>query len=56
MARIIPSASRPRVDEADELLAWWHEMMTTPVVALVDGAVDAERLRAYADFVSPAPS
>lgn len=41
------------VDEAEELLAWWHEMMTTPIVALVDAAVDLARLRASADFVSP---
>jgi thiamine monophosphate synthase len=41
------------VEEAEELLAWWHEMMTTPIVALVDGAVEIERLRTIADFVSP---
>jgi thiamine monophosphate synthase len=41
------------VAEAEELLAWWHEMMTTPIVALVDAPVEVERLRAYADFVSP---
>jgi thiamine monophosphate synthase len=41
------------LDEAEELLAWWHEMMTTPIVALVDAPVETERLRAYADFVSP---
>jgi thiamine monophosphate synthase len=39
--------------EAEELLAWWHEMMTTPIVALIDAPVDVERLRAFADFVSP---
>ena len=39
--------------EAEELLAWWHEMMTTPIVALVDAPVDIARLRAFADFVSP---
>jgi thiamine monophosphate synthase len=39
--------------EAEELLAWWHEMMTTPVVALVDAPVDLEKLSAVADFVSP---
>jgi thiamine monophosphate synthase len=43
-------------EEAEELLAWWHEMMTTPIVALVDGAVAIERLRAFADFVSPSPA
>ena len=41
------------VAEAEELLAWWHEMMTTPIVALVDEAVEVEQLRAFADFVSP---
>jgi thiamine monophosphate synthase len=40
-------------EEAEELLAWWHEMMTTPMVALVDAPIETERLRAYADFVSP---
>ncbi len=43
------------VEEAEELLAWWHEMMTTPIVALVDEAVEVEQLRAFADFVSPLP-
>ena len=38
--------------EAEDLLAWWHEMMTTPIVALLDEAVDPARLRAFADFVS----
>jgi hypothetical protein len=27
--------------------------MTTPIVALVDAPIETERLRAYADFVSP---
>ena len=39
--------------EAEELLAWWHEMMTTPIVVLVDAPVETERLRAFADFLSP---
>lgn len=39
--------------EAEELLAWWHEMMTTPIVALLDAPIEAGRLRTYADFVSP---
>jgi thiamine monophosphate synthase len=43
------------LEEAEELVAWWHEMMTTPIVALVDDAVEAERLRAFADFVSLPP-
>jgi thiamine monophosphate synthase len=41
------------LDEAEELLAWWHEMMTVPIVALLDAPVATERLRAYADFISP---
>jgi len=41
-------------DAAEELLAWWHEMMTIPIVALVDGPEDsADRLKSYADFLSP---
>ena len=38
---------------AEELLGWWLEMMTTPIVALVDEPLDVSRLRAHADFVSP---
>lgn len=41
------------LEAAEELLGWWFEMMTTPIVALVDAPVELERLRAYADFVSP---
>ena len=37
---------------AEDLLEWWFEMMTTPIVALVDAPIETERLRAYADFVS----
>jgi thiamine monophosphate synthase len=40
---------------AEDLLEWWFEMMTTPIVALVDAPIETERLRAYADFVSPSP-
>ena len=43
-------------EEAEELMAWWHEMMTTPIVALMDEAVDVAKLRAFADFVSPPPA
>ncbi len=39
--------------EAEDLLAWWHEVMTTPIVALAEGPIDLDRLRLYADFVSP---
>ena len=41
------------LEPAEELLAWWFEMMTTPIVALVDEPVEAGRVTAYADFVSP---
>lgn len=40
------------LDAAEELLAWWFEMMTTPIVALVDAPVETERLHAHADFLS----
>lgn len=41
------------LDAAEELLAWWHEMMTTPMVVFVDAPVETARLSPYADFVSP---
>lgn len=41
------------LDAAEELLAWWHEFMTIPIVALVDAPGAADRLKAYADFLSP---
>ncbi|HEY3146196.1 MAG TPA: thiamine phosphate synthase [Dongiaceae bacterium] len=41
------------LEAAEELLSWWFEVMTTPIVALVDAAVDVKQLRAYADFLSP---
>jgi thiamine monophosphate synthase len=41
------------LEAAEELLGWWFEMMTTPIVALVDAAIETERLRRFADFVSP---
>ena len=37
---------------AEELLGWWFEMMTTPIVALVDEPLDVSGLRSHADFVS----
>jgi thiamine monophosphate synthase len=40
-------------EDAEELIAWWHGMMTIPIVALLDGRVDVERLSAFADFLSP---
>jgi thiamine monophosphate synthase len=42
------------LEEAQDLLDWWHEVMTTPIVALIDAPIETERLRACADFVSPA--
>jgi thiamine monophosphate synthase len=41
--------------EAEELLEWWHEVMTTPIIAMVEAPGAMERLRLYADFVSPSP-
>jgi len=41
-------------DAAEELLAWWHEMMTIPIVALIDApGGEMERAKVHADFVSP---
>lgn len=40
-------------DTVLELLAWWQEMMTVPIVALIDAAVDAPSVGAHADFISP---
>jgi thiamine monophosphate synthase len=42
------------LDAAEELLAWWFEMMTTPIVALLDAPIEIARLRTCADFLSPA--
>ena len=44
--------TRGNFEEAEDLLAWWPEMMTTPIVAVVDEPVEVERLRKFADFVS----
>jgi thiamine monophosphate synthase len=41
------------LDAAEELLVWWHEMMTTPMVVFVDAPIETARLNPYADFVSP---
>jgi thiamine-phosphate pyrophosphorylase len=38
---------------AMELLAWWQEMMTVPIVALLDDADDRAAMATHADFVSP---
>lgn len=40
------------LEAAEDLLGWWFEMMTTPIVAMIDAPIETERLRAYADFVS----
>lgn len=36
-----------------DLLAWWQEMMTVPIVALLDDADGRAAMAAHADFVSP---
>ena len=46
-------ATADNLQQAEELLAWWHEMMTTPMVVFVDAPAETARLRLYADFVSP---
>jgi thiamine monophosphate synthase len=41
-------------EAAEGLLEWWFEMMTTPIVALIDAPdVPMDTLKAYADFISP---
>lgn len=40
--------------EALDLLAWWQEMMTVPIVALLDAELDQAAFTACADFISPA--
>ncbi len=45
--------TRENFEEAEELLGWWYEMMTTPIVALIDAPIEIGRLGAFADFVSP---
>jgi hypothetical protein len=41
------------LEVAEELLAWWHEIMTTPIVAMLEPMVVADELKAHADFLSP---
>ena len=41
------------LETADELIGWWFEMMTTPIVALLDVAGEYPGLARHADFVSP---
>jgi thiamine-phosphate pyrophosphorylase len=36
-----------------DLLAWWQEMMTVPIVAFVDDELETGTLSAHADFISP---
>jgi thiamine-phosphate pyrophosphorylase len=36
-----------------DLLAWWQEMMTVPIVAFVEGELETGSISAHADFVSP---
>src|SRR5262249_39645165 len=45
--------AQDNLEAAEELLSWWFEMMTTPIVALLDEGVEAGGLKAYADFMSP---
>ncbi len=39
--------------EALDLLAWWQEMMTVPIVALLEADTDPSAFTTCADFVSP---
>lgn len=39
--------------EVLDLLAWWQEIMTVPIVAFVDAAMDLSQIEACADFISP---
>ena len=36
-----------------DLLDWWQEMMTVPIVALLEADIDQAAFTACADFVSP---
>lgn len=36
-----------------DLLAWWQEIMTVPIVAFIDAEMDSAQVAASADFVSP---
>ena len=38
-----------------ELLAWWQEMMTVQIVALLEGDLEPGLIAAHADFISPQP-
>jgi thiamine-phosphate pyrophosphorylase len=40
-------------DEVVDLLVWWQEVMTVPIVALLDDADDRAAMAAHADFISP---
>jgi thiamine-phosphate pyrophosphorylase len=46
----VTEASR---EAALDLLAWWNEMMTVPIVALLEDDSDRAAVAAYADFVAP---
>jgi thiamine monophosphate synthase len=39
--------------EVIDLLAWWQEMMTVPIVAMLDAEMERTQIEAYADFISP---
>jgi thiamine-phosphate pyrophosphorylase len=36
-----------------DLLAWWQELMSVPIIALLDTPMDSGDLAAHADFISP---
>ena len=36
-----------------DLLAWWQEIMTVPIVAFLEAGIDEDSLRDSADFISP---
>jgi thiamine-phosphate pyrophosphorylase len=36
-----------------DLLAWWQEIMTVPIVAFIDDDLETGTIAAHADFVSP---
>jgi thiamine-phosphate pyrophosphorylase len=39
-----------------DLLAWWQEMMTVPIIAFVDEEMETGSIAADADFISPLQS
>ncbi len=39
--------------EALDLIGWWQDVMTVPIVAFLDAAIEAGPFTAIADFISP---